>query len=188
MFNPFKTPLANGVKPSAQVAILPTGLIDSEIEGFNFPAPAFEWSAWNPGYTPAPGGYLDDKVQANEPGAFPFYVHHSGVSRIQWEPGIQPSSNYNSVIAAPGSVDMAQPRDFGSVPNLNNNLLQTGPVMGNGVNMSGYIAKLRSAQPGVTGPVAGGQDYANQAAQTNNAAYAQLLSIAAAANSIVSAV
>ena len=54
--------------------------------------------------------------------------------------------------------------------------------------MSGYIAKLRSAQPGVVGPVAGGQDYANQVAQTNNAAYAQLLSMAAAANSIVSAV
>lgn len=188
MFNPFKTPLANGLTPTAQVAILPTGMIDSEPEGFNFPAPQFEWGAWNPGYTASPGGYLDDKVQAHEPGAFPFYVHHSGVSRINWEPGLQPTSNYNSVIAAPGSVDMAQPRDFGSVPNLNNNLLQTGPVGGNGVGWSGYIAKLRSAQPGVTGPVAGGQDYANQVAQTNNAAYAQLLSAAAAANSIVSAV
>ena len=188
MFNPFKTPLATGVTPSAQVAALPTGLIESEVEGFNFPAPAFEWSAWDPGYTPAPGGYLDDVVQANEPGAFPLYVRKSGVSRIQWEPGIQPSSNYNSVIAAPGSVDMAQPRDFGSVPNMNNNLIQSGPVGGYGVNMSGYIAKLRSAQPGVTGPVIGGQDYANQVAQTNNATYAQLLSTAAAANAVVSAV
>lgn len=188
MFNPFKTPLANGMTPSAQVAILPTGLNDSEMEGFNFPAPAFEWGAWNPGFTNSPGGYLDDKVQANEPDAFPLYVRNSGVSRIQWEPGLQPTSNYNSVIAAPGSVDMAQPRDYGSVPNLNNNLVQTGPVGGSGTIWSGYIAKLRSAQPGVTGPVAGGQDYANQVAQTNNAAYAQLLSMAAAANSIVSAV
>jgi hypothetical protein len=83
---------------------------------------------------------------------------------------------------------MAQPRDFGSVPNLNNNLLQTGPVSGSGVKYSGYIAKLRSAQPGVKGPVIGGQDYANQAAQTNNATYAQMLSLAAAANAVVSAV
>jgi len=188
MYNPFKTPLANGATPSAQIAILPTGMINAENDHYDFPAPAFEWEAWNPGYTASPGGYLDDKVQANEPGAFPLYVRKSGVSRINWEPGIQPSSNYNSVIAAPGSVDMSQPRDFGSIPNVNNNLLQTGPVGGSGTIFSGYIAKLRSAQPGVVGPVAGGQDYANQVAQTNNAAYAQLLSMAAAANSIVSAV
>ncbi len=188
MYNPFKTPLANGMLPSAQTAILPTGMIDSEPEGFNFPAPAFEWGAWNPGYTTSPGGYLDDVVQAHEPDAFPLYVRTSGVSRIQWEPGIQPSSNYNSVIAAPGSVDMSQSRDIGSVPGLNNNLLQTGPVGGSGANFSGYVAKLRSAQPGVKGPVIGGQDYANQVAQTNNATYAQLLSMAAAANAVVSAV
>lgn len=188
MFNPFKTPLANGLTPSAQVAILPTGMINSENDHYDFPAPPFEWEAWNPGYTASPGGYLDDKVQENEPNAFPLYVRKSGVSRIQWEPGLQPTSNYNSVIAAPGSVDMAQPRDFGSVPNLNNNLVQTGPVGGTGVTFSGYIAKLRSAQPGVSGPVIGGQDYANQVAQTNNATYAQLLSIAAAANAVVSAV
>ena len=188
MFNPFKAPLANGVTSGNQVASLPTGLIESEVEGFNFPAPPFEWSAWDPGYTNSPGGYLDDVVQANEPGQFPLYVRKSGVSRIQWEPGIQPSSNYNSVIAAPGSVDMSQPRDFGSVPNMNNNLVQTGPVGGSGTIWSGYIAKLRSAQPGVSGPVIGGQDYANQVAQTNNATYAQLLSMAAAANAVVSAV
>lgn len=188
MYNPFKTPLANGMLPSAQIAILPTGMIDSEPEGFNFPAPDFEWGAWNPGYTASPGGYLDDVVQAHEPDAFPLYVRTSGVSRIQWEPGLQPSSNYNSVIAAPGSVDMSQPRDIGSIPGLNNNLLQTGPVGGSGVTFSGYVAKLRSTQPGVTGPVIGGQDYANQVAQTNNASYAQLLSMAAAANAVVSAV
>ena len=188
MLNPFKTPLANGVTPNTQIAILPTGMINSENDHFDFPAPAFEWEAWDPGFTNSPGGYLDDKVQAHEPNAFPHYTGHSGVHRIQWEPGLQPTSNYNSVIAAPGSVDMSQPRDIGSIPNVNNNLVQTGPVDGNGVIWSGYIAKLRSAQPGVIGPVAGGQDYANQVAQTNNAAYAQLLSMAAAANSIVSAV
>ena len=188
MFNPFKMPLANGATSNGQTAILPTGLIDSEPDGFVFPSPPFEWNANNPGFTNSPGGYLDDVVQAHEPDAFAAYVKTSGVHRIDWEPGLAPQSDYSSIIAAPGSVDMAQPRDIGTVPGLNNYLVQTGPVGGNGVVWSGFIAKLRSAQPGVAGPVAGGQDYANQAAQTNNAAYAQLLSQAAAANAIVSAV
>ena len=188
MLNPFAIPLANGLTSAKQVAILPTGMVNTVEDGFAHPAPPFEWNASNPGVTTVHGGYLDDVVQAHEPDAFADYVHTSGMKRINWVPGIQPESNYSSVIAAPGSVDMTQPRDFGSVPGLNNTLLATGPVGGNGVDHTGYIAKLRSAQPGVIGPVAGGQDYANQVAQTNNATYAQLLSMAAAANSIVSAV
>jgi hypothetical protein len=188
MINPFKASLSDGLTSNAQVAILPTGNIDMSDDGFRFPAPQFEWEAWNAGYTTSPGGYLDDVAAAKDPTWVPDYAGKSGVHRIDWESGITPQSDYSSVIAAPGSVDMSQPRDYGSVPGRNNTLLVSGPVEGNGNVFSGYIAKLRSAQPGVIGPVSGGQDYANQVAQTNNAAYAQLLSQAAAASALVSAV
>lgn len=188
MRNPFTTKLSDGLTVAGQTATLPTGLIDSETEGFNFPAPAFEWGAYDPGYTPSPGGYLDDVVAAKDPSWVPDYAGKSGVARIDWQPGLTPSANYSSIVAAPGSVDMAQPRNYGTTPGLNNMLIASGPVEGNGTIMSGYVAKLRSAQPGVMGPVAGGSDYANQVAATQNAAYAQLLSMAAAANALVSAV
>lgn len=188
MRNPFTSSLKNGMTVDGQTALLPTGDVDTANDGFDFPAPEFEWGAWDAGYTPSPGGYLDDVLATKDPSWVPDYAGTSGVRRQDWAPGLTAQTDYSSVIAAPGSVDMSMPRDYGSRPGVNNTLIATGPVEGNGNTFSGYVAKLRSAQPGVTGPVSGGQDYSNQIAAAQNAAYTQLLSAAAAANAIIGAV
>ena len=194
MWNPFKYNV--GENPEvAEPAVLPTGMYDVSDEGFAFPAPQFEWSNWEPvfdGEDPqsfyAPGGYLDDTVAATDPSFAPDYAGVSGVSH--WEnSNVESSENYSSVIPVggnAGSIDMAQPRDFGGVAGINRMVHLTGPVGGNGTNLSGYIAKLRSPNPGVNGPVTG--DANSQLVAVQNASYAQQLSQEAAANALVSAV
>lgn len=190
MWNPFKTPLAQGATQQGQVASLPDPINTGEDQHFIFPSPPFEWGAWNPqSYQDAslPGGYIDDVQTDMYPSQFPESAGQSGVSH--WNnPGLHTQADYSSIVAAPGSTDLAMPRDFGSYPGTNTFLRATGPVGGNGTVFSGYVAKTRSPQAGVNGPVTGGQDYANQLAGTAYAAAAQSYSQAAAVSALVSAV
>jgi hypothetical protein len=103
------------------------------------------------------------------------------------QPGQTPSQTY--LAPAPGSQDLAAPRDSGGVAGTNRVIHPTGPVDGAGADSwSASRADLHTPVVGTGGPVTGGPDYGHQ---LNAAYYAQAqaqFSQAAAEAAMVAAV
>lgn len=77
-------------------------------------------------------------------------------------PGLRDVDAY-SIAPAPGSTDLAFPRQQGGVPGTNTLLGGTGPVTGEDyANWTGQRARLHTPAIGNRGPVVGGPDYSSQ--------------------------
>lgn len=85
------------------------------------------------------------------------------------QPGAAPSTAY--LAPAPGSQDLAAPRDSGGVAGTNRQILSVGPVDGHiSDGWTNSRADLHTPQVGTAGPVVGGPDHGHM---VNAAYYAQ---------------
>ncbi len=104
-------------------------------------------------------------------------------------PGSLP--RYEFLNPAPGSVDLAFPRDAGSVPGTVYENIMAGPVSGYAMDADipvGLRPVLLTRPPGQLGPVVGGEDYATMVA---NAAFQEAFAVysnAPSDNTIISAI
>ncbi|MHB1357041.1 MAG: hypothetical protein ACYCZF_13820 [Anaerolineae bacterium] len=83
------------------------------------------------------------------------------------QPGTLPT--YQSINPAAGSVDLALPRDAGSIPGTVYENIMAGPVSGRAIDNSdvGFQQRLMMTPPGQIGPVVGGEDYSILVANAN---------------------
>lgn len=105
-------------------------------------------------------------------------------------PALVPQNNNVSITPAPGSEDLALPRDTPFFPVATNRVYHSdGPVGGNGTVLSGDVQELMREVPGVGGPVSGdGQGYSNMLAQSYQASLFNMYSQEAASSALVASV
>lgn len=129
-----------------------------------------------------PQGETTDEYQT----AYPDYV--GTVNRGFNHPsGIIPTGGH-SLNPAPGSVDLIEPRDTGSLPAPGRVFNGSGPVSGGNSNWTNTVANLDPIVAASPGPVRGGQDYSVQLANVYFATIAQQYSQQAVEAALISAV
>jgi|SRR6185312_7480260 len=106
---------------------------------------------------------------------------------FQNSPGASPS-DVPSVAPAPGSTDLAFPREQGGIPGTNRLIGGAGPVTGEDSEWTGKRADLHTPAIGNAGPVTGGPDYSNQLALAYFQQQAALFSQQYADSAMISAV
>lgn len=161
--------------------------------GFDFPNYV---DTTSPSYPIAPGSDFDEPLAADIPqGQFTDANQDQladKVGRVHrgfLYPSGVPVTGGSSRNPAPGSVDLIEPMDAGSIPAPGRVFNGSGPVTGGASNnWSGNIAKLESPSAGAAGPVRGGQDYSVQLANAYFATQAQQYSQQAVEAALISAV
>jgi hypothetical protein len=180
--NPFNTPLP----ATAVSAARETGRPD--MEGYAFPSDSNGIDTENhPDYTgslntPLPyHGTTGERFQSTNPGYAGEY-HPSFLDN----PGPLPAVSH--LAPAPGSENLRAPRDSNSKPGTNRLFKPSGPVDGGNASpgWTGKNAALRTPVVGNSGPVSGGRDGAQIAAQAYFAAQAAQFSQAASDAAMVS--
>lgn len=174
MRNPFTVPLRSDA----------TALeIGHPNEGYDFPKPQTEadTTATYPRDTPlaysAPNAFQDSA---------PEYTGRSDPHYLE-EPGVV--HEFAQLAPAPGSANLIRPRDFNGTPGTNRLFKATGPVDGGAASpgWTGKVTPLRSPVIGNSGPVSGGRDGSQVAAQAYFAAQAAAVSQAASDVAMVTA-
>lgn len=182
MWNPFKTPLSNSVRSVGPAE-------------YGYPGQAMEFArevtlddADYPDNTGIEGGVSQWRgptgelfQDTNPEWARPYRPE------VSYAPGALPT--FTELNPAPGSVDLAFPRDAGGVPGTNTTLLGEGPVTGEDyANWTGTQGSLHRPNPSYSGPVTGGPDYSSQLSAAYFQQQAALYSQEYANSAMVSAV
>lgn len=182
MWNPFKAPLPQSVRSGNPAEF------GYPAEHYIFPSEVTLDDADYPDLTGIEDGVSQWRSTTGElfQSSNPEYAGHY-VRTIDHTPGMLPS--FASVAPAPGSTDLAFPRDRDGVPGTNTLIGGEGPVTGEDyANWSGERAVLHTPNIGNAGPVVGGPDYSSQLSaafyQQQAAQFAQAYSDAAMVASV----
>lgn len=182
MWNPFKAPLPAAVRSGSPAQY------GYPAEHLAMPSEVTLDDADYPENTGIDGGVTQwrsttgELFQATNPEYNRPYVRH-----LDSTPG--PRTTFTELAPAPGSTDLAFPRDQGGIPGTNSLLSADGPVTGEDyANWTGKRAELPTSAIGNNGPVVGGPDYSSQLSaafyQQQAAQFAQQYSEAAMVSAV----
>lgn len=181
MANLFNTPLANWARSSEY---------GFPGETFDLPATYEEDAEPQPEFTGIGGGVSEFRSTTGQ-----LFQDDNPAYAGTYTPGFQDSPGTvfatTPLAPAPGSTDLAAPRESGGMPGTNRLINSLGPVAGDGAEHGRWTGNREDAnKPNMqyAGPVTGGPDYANSLGAAYFAAQQQAYSDQAANAAMVSAV